>query len=58
MAYYVKHRQKGGYLAKSPYHGIDARYVYGDQRKEFAEKFARYVDAFNACRACDCVVEI
>lgn len=28
MSYYVKHRQKGGYLAKAPYQGIDARYKY------------------------------
>lgn len=59
MAYVVKHRHSGGILAKSPYFGIDMRYVYSREGlPEDAQIFRRYADAFNACRACDCVVEI
>ena len=59
MSYIVKHRQHGGILAKSPYAGIDMRYIYSrETQPEGIAIFSRYVDAFNACRACDMVVEI
>ncbi len=62
MPYAIKHRQSGGYLAKSPYPCIDARYLYSSNGElpEGAVKFACYVDAFNyeSRRTCDMIVEI
>lgn len=54
MAYVIKRRQIGDYVAPAPYANADSRYV---RERENARQFSRYVEAFNACRGNETVEE-
>lgn len=55
MSYVIQRRQIGDYVTNPPYAGIDNRYT---RNVDEAQKFSRYVDAFNAARGNETVREL